>query len=80
MTCENCSCTAKMRLLSNPAAQHWASGNKLKQQKHIISFMKIISVLCSLNYFKEIPTTTINNMGRGGGGQSLCSLSVKTPT
>lgn len=74
MTGENCSCTAKMRLLSNPAAQHWASGNKLKQQKHIISIMKIISVLCSRNS-KEIPTTTIHN--RGGGGQSLCSLSAK---
>lgn len=70
MTCENCSCTAKMRLLSNPAAQHRASGIKLKQQKHIISFMKIISVLCSLNSFKEIPTTTINN--RGGGKGKAC--------
>lgn len=67
MSGENCSCTAKMRLLSNPAAQHWASGNKLKQQKHIISIMKIISVLCSLNSFKEIPTTTINI--RGGGAK-----------
>lgn len=69
MTGENCSCTAKMGLLSNPAAQHWASGNKLKQQKHIISIMKVISALCSLNSFKELPTTTINNRGGGGGAK-----------
>lgn len=45
MTGENCSCTAKIRLLSNPAAQHWASGNKLKQQKNIISIMKIRNII-----------------------------------